>query len=419
MEFMVNFVVGLALFSGSSYQDVVEHMIGAFPWLGPSAPNKSSLTRARRRLGPEVLRRIYEELAGPVAVAGDPGAFYRGMRLGSVDGMQLDAPESAANRARFGGQHQTPELPRGLPVVRVVSLTETGTRAQMAAGVGGFHDSERLMARDLAPAAAGMLVIIDALFPDVKLWQTFDGSGAHLLVRASTRVAAVPEHVLEDGTYLTRMRRSGYKGNTAQSVLVRVIDYQVDGGERFRLLTSLHDPQAHPVRDLIALYPERWESEGANRQIKSFQRGDRAVLRSTHPDLIEQEIWAHLIVHTTITKIITGAAQAAGIDPRRLSYTKTLTQVRLAVTRQAPTTDTAQTGPDDTTPTTPGTFIQTLATRAKRLLDNGIKRPRASPRQISSARPTYPHRPIADKLKQRTYKTTPKTITLPPQPILA
>lgn len=413
MEFMVNFVLGLAVFSGCSYQDVIEHMIGGFPQLGVSVPNKSNLTRARGRLGARVMRRIFEKVAGALAPVGQDAAFFRGMRTAAVDGMLFDAAESSANRARFGGQNQAEGVPRGLPVVRLVTLTETGTHAQVAARLGGWHDSEVKLARPLAEAASGMLVVIDRLYPDVKLWRSFLAAGAHVVVRASGQIATVPEQVLDDGTYLTRMRESGYKGNTARCVTVRVIEYTV-GAQQVRLLTSLLDPVEYPAGEVAALYPERWEAEGANRQIKSFQRGDRFTLRSKDPELVEQEIWAHLIVHTVITRVITAVATTQGLDPDRLSYTKVLTQLRLAVTRQ-PCPD-----PDgQPVPGEPGRFVTAMSQRARRLLDNGTKRLRESARQVSKHQRKYPPRPNSDKSSPRTRKTTPKTITLTPTPILA
>jgi hypothetical protein len=98
-----------------------------------------------------------------------------------------------------------------------------------------------------------MPVVMDRLDPDVRLWQGFANAGADLVIRANDRVAAVPEQVLPDGSYLARMRESGYKGETKRAVVAHVIEYRVGDGEKIRLLTSLLDPETHPA----ALYPER------------------------------------------------------------------------------------------------------------------------------------------------------------------
>ncbi|WP_372440953.1 transposase domain-containing protein [Actinacidiphila acididurans] len=95
--FMVYFTLALALFQQDSYDDVAEQLVGAIGVLSGSIPNKSSFTRARRRLGPLVLESVFRELASPLAPAGLEGYFYRGMRLAAVDGF-------VAGRAGYGGQ---------------------------------------------------------------------------------------------------------------------------------------------------------------------------------------------------------------------------------------------------------------------------------------------------------------------------
>ncbi|MEU1562050.1 IS4 family transposase [Streptomyces mirabilis] len=281
--FMVYFALALALFQQDSYDDVAEQLVGGVPELSASIPNKSSFTRARRRLGPQVLESLFRELAGPLASVGPEGSFYRGMRLAAVDGFVLDAPDTKANRAAFGGPTKN-SWPAGFPQVRVVTLTECGTHAQIDAAVGGFSGGEPELAIKTADSAAGMLVIMDRGFPRVALWKAYTGAGAHLLVRARSSVAARPVEHLPDGTYLARMSLAGQRASHPGGVPVRVIEYRVDGGEVVRLLTDLLDPTAYPAMELARLYHARWEAESAFRQIKTFQRGPAQVLRSADPE---------------------------------------------------------------------------------------------------------------------------------------
>jgi hypothetical protein len=131
------------------------------------------------------------------------------------------------------------------------------------------------------------------------------------------------------------MNLAGQKGAHPGGVLVRVIEYRVDGGEVIRLLTDLMDPAAFPARDLAALYQERWESEGSFRQVKTFQRGPQEILRSADPELVRQEVWAHLAVHSCLTRIIMRLAGQERIDPDRISFIKVLKHVRRSVIRQS------------------------------------------------------------------------------------
>ena len=70
------------------------------------------------------------------------------------------------------------------------------------------------------------------------------------------------------------------------------------------------------------LYHQRWELEGVLDELKTHQRGRRAVLRSKTPAMVEQEVWAHLLVHYTIRKLMHQAACDQGLDPDRLSFTR-------------------------------------------------------------------------------------------------
>jgi hypothetical protein len=55
------------------------------------------------------------------------------------------------------------------------------------------------------------------------------------------------------------------------------------------------------------------------------------VLRSGSPELIEQEIWGYLLAHHAISALICTAATAAGIDPDRVKFKRTLRIVRRAI----------------------------------------------------------------------------------------
>lgn len=400
--FMVYFVLALALFQQDSYDDVAEHMVGGIAELRNDIPNKSSFARARQRLGPQVLETLFGMLAGPLAPTGLEGSFYRGMRIAAVDGFLLDAPETEANRRRLGGSKDAKGQPAGFPQARVVTLTETGTHAQIDAAVGGFNTGEPELAIRLAPAAAGMLVIMDRGFPGVALWRAYTGAGAHLLIRARSCVAARPIEYLPDGTYLARMNLAGQKRAARGHVVLRVVEYRVDAGEVIRLLTDLLDPDDYPAAELATLYRDRWEAESSYRQIKTFQRGPQQVLRSADPNLVRQEVWAHLIVHHCLTRIIMELADAEKIDPDRISFLKVLKHVRRSVIGQ-----TANTARKITL------FMSMLASKVRRKLDSGPRRLRESDRLLKRPDSKYSFRQKG-QVRKATRRTATKIIALHP-----
>jgi len=401
-RFMVYFTLALALFQQDSYDDVAEHLASGVAGMSAQVPNRASFTRARQRLGPQPLEEVFRGLAGPLAPAGLDGAFYRGMRIAAVDGFVLDAPDTAANRQELGGPSDARGNPAGYPQLRVVTLTETGTHAQADAAVGSYRDGEPELAIQMAGSAAGMLVIMDRGFPGVALWRAYTGARAHLLIRARSCVAARPIARLRDGTYLARMNRAGQKGAAPGHVVLRVIEYRVDGGEVIRLLTDLLDPDAYPAEELAALYRERWEAESSYRQIKTFQRGPQQVLRSATPDLARQEAWAHLVVHHCLTRIIMELAAGARIDPDRISFLKVLKHVRRSVIAATVTTATKMMD-----------FMDTLASKVGRKLDSGPRRPRVADRLLKRPDSKYSYR-AKGQLLRPTRRAPTRTITLHP-----
>src|SRR5882724_338889 len=325
------------------------------------------------------------------------------MRVAAVDGFYLDAPDTKANRATFGGQVAKDGTPLAFPQVRVVTLSEAGTHAVLDAQVGGLVDSEQDLAVPLAAGARDMLVIMDRGFVGVKVWREFTGVGAHVLIRAKSNSARTPVEHLPDGTYLAEISQ-WVGGRLVHTVTVRVVEYEVEGadGEVIRLLTDLLDPVAYPAAELAALYHERWEAELSNRQIKTYQRGAQEVLRSATPDLVHQEVWAHLIVHHCLSRLIVQIAGRHSIDPDRISFVKVLKAVRRSVIQNV-----------TSTPRKLGQFLAALTSKLRKL-DIGPRRDREADRLVKRFKLKYADPPEGWK-RQPTRRTPPKIIRLLPR----
>ena len=119
---------------------------------------------------------------------------------------------------------------------------------------------------------------------------------------------------------------------------MRVIEYRLDGRDEdtvYRLITTICDPDQAPAAELAALYHQRWEIEDTLDETKTHQGGRQLVLRSQYPDGVEQEIYGFLLVHHALRDIMHHTAYEAGLDPDRISFTRTLNAARSHVTGQA------------------------------------------------------------------------------------
>src|SRR5260370_2798423 len=116
---------------------------------------------------------------------------------------------------------------------------------------------------------------------------------------------------------------------------VRVIEYTVtseDGAETsetFTLVTDILDPALLTPQQAAAAYACRWQLETCFDELETSIRGGAAVvLRSKSPPMIRQEIYAMLCCYQAIRPLVSHAAGDAGLDPRRVSFTRARDAVR-------------------------------------------------------------------------------------------
>ena len=335
---VVYYVIALALFMQSSYQEVLRCLLEGIQWLlHPSVrlkvTGKSGISQARTRLGVEPLRQLHDQTVRPIAVEATKGAWYRNWRVVSLDGSTLDVADEDANNAAFG----RPVAQRGksaFPQMRFVSLVENGTHVLFGTQMGGYATSEMALAQGALPwLGQGMVCLADRYFFSFEFWQQARATGAELLWRVRKNLRLVCEQRLGDDSYLSRIYPSGQdrKRNT-NGVVVRVIDYRLEGvaGAEpiYRLVTTILDPEKAPAPELPALYHERWEIETALDELKTHLRGARMVLRSKTPDLVRQEFYGLLMAHFAIRGLMHEAALRAHDDPDRLSFVHTVRVIR-------------------------------------------------------------------------------------------
>lgn len=321
---VVYFVLALALFEQCSYRAVWGKLTAGLTGLALTAPSVSSLSRARRRIGVTPLRRLFEVLAGPVAVRGQAGAFYRGLRTVAIDGTSLHVPDDLMVTARYPKRVGRGEF--GYPLLRLLAVVECGTRAVLAAAFGPEDTGELGYAHPLLGVLDhSMLLLADAGFDAVAFLRELGATGAQFLVRSSARRCPTPQRHLPDGSYLARL---GY-GVLPTLLQVRIIEAVVtitmaDGTthrEQWRLVTSLLDHTRYPAHELVTLYHERWQAETTYYSIKATILHGR-VLRSRSLTGIDQEVYALLTVYQALIRIAADTATThPGLDMDRISFT--------------------------------------------------------------------------------------------------
>jgi hypothetical protein len=315
---VVYYVMGLALFSQSSYEEVMRMLMAAQSWSSGQSqtwtvPTKAALFKARSRLGAEPLEALFAQVARPMATTGDAGSFYGPWRLMSVDSGCLDVPDTPANDEAFGRPAERPDGAPSLPQVRVVGLTETGSRSIVAAVLGGVAERTQTLASALLPRlSAGTLLLADRDLFSYASWVRTAATGVDLLWRVRADLVPPVERRHRDGSYASQIRPRAAAGRTpATGIDVRIIELgeSADPATKAgvdRLATTIIDPAKGPASDLASLFSQRWEIESAFDELKAHHLSPRVVLRSKAPDGVRQEVYGYLCVHYAIRWLMHG-----------------------------------------------------------------------------------------------------------------
>ncbi len=215
----------------------------------------------------------------------------------------------------------------------------------LGAALSALATGEQPLTRQLlGRLSPGDLLLADRNFLSHGLLADVLAAGIHVLWRAKSGVDLPVLEVLEDGTYLSRiadpaasrgMRRRHADPKDIPGITVRVIEYSVESedgsevSEVFTLVTDILDPAGLSAEQAAAAYAARWQLETCFDELETSIRGGAAVvLRSKTPDMIRQEIYAMLCCYQAIRVLISRAADTAGLDPGRVSFTRARDGIR-------------------------------------------------------------------------------------------
>lgn len=344
----LSFVVMMTLKREVSIANLLKHLLDLIREesqdVSLGAVKSEAMCHARKRLGPEPLKLMYEKTAERI----DPEPSFLGFRTWGVDGVHLTMPDTPANEAEFG----RPGVSRGnaaFPQMNAVLLVDAATRLVKDAVFGRCNDPER-------PATVKLIDDLgdqDLVFMDrgiSAVWVFKACSSTHFLGRISASWKPTKICRLGDGDSLVMITgrevvrtwtdkngkvRRKYRKIT---MTARMIEYTIKGGEEIRLITDLLDPEKYPARELAVGYHIRWESELSYDELKThFATVTHGTLhttfRSKKPAGVLQEAYAMLIGYNMVRELIAEAGKEHDIPPLEISFLETVHIIRLAIPR--------------------------------------------------------------------------------------
>jgi len=295
-------------------------------------PDDSVFTHARKRLGVEPFRLLFQHVVTPLGQPGMTSVYHHHWRVLALDGSVFEMPDTPANRRHFGAatnQHKAAAFPQ----LQLLALCEVGTHIVTDFNFGPYQTSELALSQTLLPRLpAGTLLLMDrglSYFAQIQLVRAQPGSASHVLARVKSEQRTLPvEQVLADGSYLSHIYASANdRRDGAEGIAVRVIRYthddpQRDGcGEETCLITTLLEPADLSAQEALLLYPWRWQEESTLLEVKGvLLQNHQPLLRSKTPELVEQELYGLLLAHFLVRSVMVVAALFAEVQPSRLSF---------------------------------------------------------------------------------------------------
>jgi hypothetical protein len=151
---VVYYVMALALWREAPLEEVLRVVCESLSWLGGDAgsvkANKSAISQARTRLGPEAMKLLADRVLRPLAALDAPSAWYGKHRVMALDGSCMELADERVN-AEFYGYPTATRGQSAFPQARLLALVECGTHAVVAASIAPYAHSEKTMAAELLP----------------------------------------------------------------------------------------------------------------------------------------------------------------------------------------------------------------------------------------------------------------------------
>lgn len=327
----VYYCMAQSLYPEVAYEEVFSVVSQGLAWAQskptPATVAKSSISELRSKIGAGPMHTLMSRACVPLATPEKhPNAFFAGLRLMAIDGSNFEVPDELDNVAQFGYPgSRTGQA--GYPQAQCVVLVECATHAIIDAAIGAYRAGEWKLTESLLPSLApGMLLLADRGFNGYRAWQQARQTGADLLWRCADNRQLPVVEALADGSYLSEIYPNDKARRAQQAAIrVRIVEYELPRAdpkpERYRLMTSLLDPEAAPALELAALYHERWQVESVFDELKTHLQHGRRVLRSKTPELVRQEFYGWVLAHYAVRWLMHQAASEHRLRHDILSFT--------------------------------------------------------------------------------------------------
>jgi hypothetical protein len=305
----------------------------------PCAPESNSYCDARLRLPLGVIGRLVRQTAQEIDAGAGDSWLWKGRKGSLVDGATASMPDTPRNQRAYP-QPKTQGKGLGFPLARMVAIISlaTGVVRDLALGpYKGKGTGETALFRDLVDGlSVGEIVVGDRCFSSFFMLADLTKRGIDSLysnapdsqVRLSPRAATWrgrPCRHLEQAAAARMDGRANLCSNSQRAEGPRIAIQSRAARVPSRRIGARDDDarrdEVHQGRFGRPPLPEM--ERGARFAIhQGFLQMD--VLRCRSPEMVQKEIWMHLLAYTLIRGVMVKAAKAHNKQPRLLSFKGTL-----------------------------------------------------------------------------------------------
>lgn len=326
------------LSSDHSCRDAVARMLAWRTAQGrkPCSPDSTSYCGARGRLPLELIRRLVRLVAQRIDRAAQPDWLWKGRAVKIVDGTTVLMPDTLKNREAFPPRRNQVNGV-SFPIARLVVIFSLacGTALELALGpMRGKKTGENTLFRNILKALNPRDILLgDRLFDSYRdiaallkreVDIVFRMSGSRRCdFRRGCRLGLKDHRVTWKKPRFDKHRfdRKTYDALPAEMEM-RELSWTVEQrGFRSRqiiLVTTLLNPEEYPAEELAELYRERWQCELNLNALKTTLQMKH--LRCQTPEMVEKEVWMHMLAYNLLREVMTEAAREHDTSPRRLSF---------------------------------------------------------------------------------------------------
>jgi hypothetical protein len=323
-----------ALSDDHSCRDAVSRILAhrAASGLAPCSPNTASYCDARSRLPTAVLRTLARDTAQQLQETLPKAWKWNGRDVFIADGSYVSMPDTPENQMAYP-QPVVQQEGIGFPLARLAVLLSLATGAchdLAVAPYAGKGTGETTLLRQMYDSLSpGDVVLADALFDNYFLACELRQRGIELVARVQAeRVGSRTVESRPDSDVIVWQRPNkphGMKGEQyrtyPESLTMRQVSVDARGrdnrAEQFKVITTILDASIDGGQ-IGGLYERRWDGEVDIRSVKSTMKMD--ILRCKTPEMVQKEIWAHLLAYNLLRTVMAVAANESDMEPRKISF---------------------------------------------------------------------------------------------------